>query len=181
MTVSSTTYAGSATGKSWWTTESVWPSRRHSSSAMCGASGATISTSGSATARGTGPPVFVRWLFSSVTLAMAVLNRMPSRSWRTPSIALCSARSVSSPGSASATVTWPVASSTTLRHSRCNSRNCPTTARVSHGRDTSRGPIAISYRRRVSAPYSAQISSGVTAFFRDLPILPSSRETCSPW
>ncbi|CAM5302979.1 hypothetical protein STANM309S_04141 [Streptomyces tanashiensis] len=51
---------------------------------------------------------------------------------------------------------------------------------MSHGRDASSGPIAISYRRRVSAPYSAQISSGVTAFFRDLPILPSSRLTFSP-
>ncbi len=88
---------------------------------------------------------------------------------------------MSSSGSVSTTVTSPVVSSTMLRHSRCSSRYWPTTARVSHGRETSRGPMAISYRRRVSAPYSSQISSGVTAFFRDLPILPSSRETFSPW
>ncbi len=75
VTASSTTYAGSATGKSWWTTESVWPSLRHSSSAMCGASGATSSTRDSATVRATGPPTLVRWLFSSVTLAMAVFVR----------------------------------------------------------------------------------------------------------
>ncbi len=39
---------------------------------------------------------------------MAVLKRMPSRSWRTPSIALCRARSVASSGSVSTTVTSPV-------------------------------------------------------------------------
>ena len=180
VTASSTTYAGSATGKSRCTTESVWPSLRHSSSAMCGASGAISSTSCSATGRGSGPPALVRWLFSSVILAMAVLKRSPARSPPAPSIALCRARSVASSGSASVTVTSPVVSSTMLRHRRCSSRYWPTTARVSQGRETSSGPIAISYRRRVSAPYSAQISSGVTAFFRDLPILPSSRLTGSP-
>ncbi len=51
---------------------------------------------------------------------------------------------------------------------------------MSHGRETSSGPIDISYRRSVSAPYSSAISSGATAFFRDLPILPASRLTGSP-
>ena len=60
----------------------------------------------------------------------------------------------------------------TLRHSRCRNRCEPTTARVSHGRDTSSGPIDISYSRNVSAPYASQISSGVTMFFRLLPIFP---------
>ena len=57
----------------------------------------------------------------------------------------------------------------------------PTTARVSHGRDTSSGPIAISYTRNVSAPYCSIISSGVTTFFSDLPILPYSRNTSWPF
>ena len=57
------------------------PAARHSSSAMCGASGAISSTSGSATDRGTAPAaVRVRWLFSSVILAMAVLKRRPAMS-----------------------------------------------------------------------------------------------------
>ena len=53
--VSSTSSASSATGNRLQASESVWPSRDHSSSAMCGASGASISTSGSATARGAPP------------------------------------------------------------------------------------------------------------------------------
>ena len=50
---------------------------------------------------------------------------------------------------------------------------------VSHGRDWSSGPIDISYTRKVSAPYAAIISSGVTMFFRLLPIFPYSRLTGS--
>ncbi len=76
----------------------------------------------------------------------------------------------------------PVCSSTTARQTRCRNRYEPTTARVSHGRDTSSGPIDISYTRNVSAPYAAHMSSGVTTFFSDLPILPYSRLTSvSPW
>ena len=56
----------------------------------------------------------------------------------------------------------------------------PTTSLVSHGRDASSGPIAISYRRSVSAPYCSYMSSGETAFFRLLPILPYSRVTGLP-
>ena len=56
----------------------------------------------------------------------------------------------------------------------------PTTSRVSHGREASSGPPAISYRRSVSAPYWSYMSSGETAFFRLLPILPHSRVTGSP-
>ena len=53
----------------------------------------------------------------------------------------------------------------------------PTTSRVFHGRLVSSGPMAISYRRNVSAPYVSYISSGVTTFFRLLPIFPYSRLT----
>ena len=56
----------------------------------------------------------------------------------------------------------------------------PTTARVSQGRDTSSGAIDISYSRKVSAPYSAYSSSGLTEFFRLLPIFPNSRTTGCP-
>ena len=41
--------------------------------AMCGASGAVINTSASATDRGTGAPDLVRWLVSTISLAIAVL------------------------------------------------------------------------------------------------------------
>ena len=86
-------------------------------------------------------------------------------------------RTAGSSGS-SVTRTAPVSSSTTRRQTRCRKRCEPTTARVSHGRETSSGPIAISYTRNVSAPYCSHISSGVTTFFSDLPILPYSRVTC---
>src|SRR5262249_57226896 len=62
----------------------------------------------------------------------------------------------------------------TTRHTRCRNRYAPTTSLVAHGRDASSGPIDISYTRSVSAPYSSQISSGDTEFFRLLPILPNS-------
>jgi hypothetical protein len=52
-TVSSTSQRSSASGNGAQASDCSWPSRAHSSSAMCGASGATISTSGSATDRGT--------------------------------------------------------------------------------------------------------------------------------
>ena len=116
-----------------------WPSRAHSSSATCGASGASISTSGSATSRGARrrAPTRVRWLFSSISLAMAVLNaqRRPCRRARA-SMVRCSSRRVVVVGRRRRR---PAArrssSSTTLRHSRCRNRYTPTTARVSHGRD----------------------------------------------
>ena len=53
------------------------PSRCHISSAMCGATGATMSTIASTTSRG-GASSFVRALLSSMSLAMAVLKRSPS-------------------------------------------------------------------------------------------------------
>ena len=40
---------------------------------LAGVSGDIISTSGSATDRGTAPPRLVRWLFSSISFAAAVL------------------------------------------------------------------------------------------------------------
>ena len=94
----------------------------------------------------------VRWLFSTMSRAIAVLNRIASISVVTSSIVRCSTRSVSRSGSSSVTVTSPVSSSTTLRHSRCRNRCEPTTALVSHGLEASSGPMPISYSRSVSAP-----------------------------
>jgi len=110
---------------------------------MCGATGATISTSGSTAARGTEPRA-VRWLFSTMSFAMAVLMRIAAISSPTSAIVRASRRAVTSSSGSSVTVTAPVSSSTTFRHSRWRKRCEPTTARVSHGRETSRGPIDIS-------------------------------------
>ena len=68
---------------------SSWPSLRHSSSATCGTSGASMRTIASATARGVASSL-VTALFNSISLAMAVLNRSSSISVRTTSIVRCS-------------------------------------------------------------------------------------------
>ena len=116
-----------------------------------------------------------------MSLAMAVLNRRPSmsarhagdgavqqpqrlvvgRACRRPG----ARRSPRRPGSAR-----PAAGSGTCRRRR----GCST------GATASRGPIDISYSRNVSAPYASYMSSGVTTFFRLLPIFPNSRLTGSP-
>ncbi len=78
--VSSTSSAGSASGNADQTIESSWPNRVHSSSAMCGASGDSIATIGSASPRGV-PPCGYAWvtaLFSSVMRAIEVLKRSVS-------------------------------------------------------------------------------------------------------
>src|SRR5699024_8541605 len=78
-TESSTRYDSSYSGNGPWARESVCPRRDHSSSARCGATGAAMSTSGSATDRGApGPAVgyaLVRVLTNSMSLAIAVLSR----------------------------------------------------------------------------------------------------------
>jgi hypothetical protein len=76
--VSSTRYRSSATGNGPCARDSSWPSRSHISSAACGHSGAIISTIGSTTDRGADLPLYalVTWLFSSISFAPAVLNRM---------------------------------------------------------------------------------------------------------
>jgi hypothetical protein len=99
---------------------------------------------------------------------------------RTPSMVRCSSRRSASSAGASTTRSSPVCSSTMVRQTRCRNRCAPITARVSQGRETSSGPIDISYTRKVSAPYASHISSGVTTFFSDLPILPYSRRTGWP-
>ncbi len=110
---------------------------------MCGAMGAVIRTRGSTAERGTADSP-VRWLFSMMSLAIAVFGRMFSISTRTSAMVRCTARRVAVSASSSVTVSSPVSSTTTLRQSRCRNRCDPTTARVSHGRDRSSGPIDIS-------------------------------------
>ena len=84
----------SATGKSARAREFGWPIRDNSSSARCGASGASISTNGSATCLGTGPAGCRRpmALFSAVSRAMARLKRIVSMvPVKTPVTSLASA------------------------------------------------------------------------------------------
>ncbi len=182
--MSVTRSAGLAVGNGAYVMESVRPSRSHSSSARCGHKGESICTSGSATLRGVEECSFtcaVRALFNSINLEIAVLKRRLAMSALTPAIALCSSRCSGNGASPSVTLSEPESSSTRLRQMRWRNRCMPMTSRVFHGREASSGPVDISYRRNVSAPYSSYISSGVTMFFRLLPILPYSRVTCSPF
>ena len=100
-------------------------------------------TIGSATSRGVASSL-VTALFSSISLAIAVLNRSASISVRTVSIVRCSSLRVSSSAGVSTTVHSAVSSSTMVRHRRWRNRYMPTTSRVSQGRDASSGPVAIS-------------------------------------
>ncbi len=87
--------------------DSVWPSLLHSSSQMCGAIGESIRISGSTAARGTASRL-VRWLLSTMSLAMAVFGRMASISTVTSAIVLLSSFSVFVSSSPSVTRTSPV-------------------------------------------------------------------------
>ena len=88
---------------------------------------------------------------------MATLYRSSPYWEPTASMVWCSRRysgsSLASP--ASETRATPVVSSIALRQSRCRKRNTPTMSSGRQARSRSRGPIAISYMRRVSAPYAS--------------------------
>ena len=56
----------------------------------------------------------------------------------------------------------------------------PSMSRVFQGLTASSGPMNISYRRSVSAPYSAIMSSGLTTFFRLLDIFAIDSASASP-
>ena len=80
VTVSSTRYAGSATGKGSWTTERCGPGAPQ---LLGDVRGQRRDQQHQRLDRGAGRRRhLVRWLFSSVTLAMAVLKRRPARSCR---------------------------------------------------------------------------------------------------
>ena len=137
----------------------MWPSRRHSSSAMCGASGATSSTSCSATDARHRAARLGQVVVQLGDLGDGGVEAQPvqvlARRRRSP----CAGRAGSPRrASASTTVTSPVASSTMLRHSRCSSRYWPTTARVSHGpRDVQRAHRHLVQAQRVGAVLGADL------------------------
>ena len=118
-------------------------------------------------------------LTNSIIDAIAVLKLR--RSMSSPTLAMVRCNCFSMPTSATAAhKTSPVRSSTASRHARCRKRNTPTISRVFHGFDASSGPMYISYKRNVSAPYSAITSSGLTTFRRLLDILATICVTGSP-
>ena len=93
VTVAVAASAGSACGNGSRARDDGWPSRCHSSSAICGASGATISTSGSARARGTRGSRDA-CAVSSMIRAIAVWKRSAAKSSRTTAMVRCSSRAV---------------------------------------------------------------------------------------
>ena len=107
------------------------PSRSHSSSATCGASGASISTSGSHDLARRAPlarcTTWVSRLLSSISARDrgVELELAPCRR-ATAAIVRCSRRRVSSSAGTSVTCSSPVSSSTTLRQSRWRNRCTPT-------------------------------------------------------
>ncbi|OQC23895.1 MAG: hypothetical protein BWX70_02724 [Verrucomicrobia bacterium ADurb.Bin070] len=70
--------------------------------------------------------------------------------------------------------------SATMRKERLRKRNTPSTPLVFQGLTASSGPMNISYRRMLSAPYSRMTSSGLTTFFNDLDILAGNSVSFSP-
>src|SRR5690606_36042597 len=63
------------------------------------------------------------------------------------------------------------------RHNFFKKLYTPEIPAVFQGLDCSKGPKNISYKRRLSAPYSSQILSGLTTLYLDLDIFSTSRPT----
>src|SRR5690606_7663035 len=63
------------------------------------------------------------------------------------------------------------------RHNFFKKLYTPEIPAVFQGLDCSKGPKNISYKRRLSAPYSSQILSGLTTLYLDLDIFSTSRVT----
>src|SRR5690606_1808991 len=74
-------------------------------------------------------------------------------------------------------VTIKPLSSAYKRHSFLRKPNTPVIPAVFQGFDCSNGPKNISYKRKVSAPYSSQISSGFTTLYFDFDIFSTSCPT----
>ena len=88
---------------------------------------------------------------------------------------LCKVFKLSFDGSLSVTIKpW---SSKYKRQSFLRKPKTPVIPAVFHGLACSSGPRNISYKRSVSAPYSLQISSGLTTLYFDLDIFSTSRPT----
>ena len=90
-------------------------------------------------------------------------------------IVLCKLFKSSLEGAASATL-HPL-SSKYKRHSFLRKPCTPVIPAVFQGLDCSNGPKNISYKRKLSAPYSSQIASGFTTLYLDLDIFSTSLPT----
>ena len=88
---------------------------------------------------------------------------------------LCNDFKLSLVGTSSVTII--VCSSKYKRHSFFKNPKTPEIPAVFQGFACSNGPKNISYKRKVSAPYSLQISSGDTTLYLDFDIFSTSRPT----
>src|SRR5690606_28197210 len=78
------------------------------------------------------------------------------------------------------TLNWPSGPEWYKRHNFFKKPCVPVIPAVFQGLDCSKGPRNISYNRRLSAPYSSQILSGLTTLYLDLDIFSTSRVTLKP-
>ncbi len=104
-----------------------------------------------------------------------VLKEKPSISSATFLMVLCNDFKLSFDGSL--LVTIKPLSSKYKRHNFFKNPKTPEIPAVFQGFACSNGPKNISYKRKVSAPYSLQISSGVTTLYLDFDIFSISRPT----
>src|SRR5690606_9690028 len=104
-----------------------------------------------------------------------VLKEKFSMSSVTFLMVLCNDLYISAVGSSLVTIN-PL-SSAYKRHSFLRKPNTPVIPAVFQGFACSNGPKNISYKRKVSAPYSLQISSGFTTLYLDFDIFSTSRPT----
>src|SRR5690606_39092893 len=104
-----------------------------------------------------------------------VLNEKFSISSVTFLMVLCSDLYISLVGSSSVTLS-PLSSKYNLQ-SFFKKPKTPVIPAVFQGLACSSGPKNISYKRNVSAPYSLQISSGLTTLYLDFDIFSTSRPT----
>src|SRR3970040_888477 len=104
-----------------------------------------------------------------------VLNEKPSISSATFLMVLCNDFKLSFVGVSLLTI--KPFSSKYKRHNFLRNPKTPEIPAVFQGFACSNGPKNISYKRKVSAPYSLQISSRVTTLYLDFDIFSISRET----
>src|SRR6476620_4471790 len=104
-----------------------------------------------------------------------VLNEKFSMSSVTFLMVLCNDLYMSAVGSSF--VMFKPLSSKYKRHSFFKKPYTPVIPAVFQGLACSKGPKNISYKRNVSAPYSLQISSGLTTLYFDFDIFSTSRPT----
>mmetsp|Transcript_19399 Transcript_19399/g.65938 ORF Transcript_19399/g.65938 Transcript_19399/m.65938 type:complete len:344 (+) Transcript_19399:1132-2163(+) len=160
VSVSFSTSLGSNSGHGAYVSDSALPILSHSSSARCGAYGASSSTKGSSAARGRFSHLVAAFT-NSIIAEIPVLKRMFSTSSVTLPMHRCTSLSCSLVGSSSLTPR------STSRYDRARKRCTPSTLLVDHVLVSVSGPMNISYRRSESAPKRSTTSSGFTT----LPLL----------